>query len=113
MITFYGLKSCDTCKKAAKWLTDSGLEFQVIDVRADGVEQSRIEAWVDVVGWETVLNRRSTTWRGLEDSDKEDIDAVKAVSLLVKNPTLIKRPVFEKGDQIFVGFTDAVKSGLS
>lgn len=113
MITFYGLKSCDTCRKAAKWLKDSGLEFQVIDVRADGVERSRIEAWVDTVGWETVLNRRSTTWRGLEDGDKEGIDAVKAVSLMVANPTLIKRPVFEKGDQVFVGFSDTVKSALS
>lgn len=113
MITFYGLKSCDTCKKAAKWLKDSGLEFQVIDVRADGVKRSRIEAWVDAVGWETVLNRRSTTWRGLEDADKEGIDTVKAVSLLAEHPTLIKRPVFEKGNQVFVGFTDAVKSALS
>lgn len=113
MITFYGLKSCDTCKKAAKWMKDSGLEFQVIDVRADGVERSQIEAWVDAVGWETVLNRRSTTWRGLGDADKEGIDAVKAVSLMAANPTLIKRPVIEKGDRVFVGFSDAVKSALS
>lgn len=112
MITFYGLKSCDTCKKAAKWLKDSGLEFLVVDVRADGVERSRIEAWVDAVGWETVLNRRSTTWRGLGDADKEGVDAAKAVSLLAENPTLIKRPVFEKGDQVCVGFSDAVKSAL-
>lgn len=113
MIKFYGLKSCDTCKKATQWLKDSGPEFQVIDVRADGVEQSRIEAWVDAVGWETVLNRRSTTWRGLCDTDKEGIDTVKAVSLMVANPTLIKRPVFEKDGQVFVGFSDAVKSALS
>lgn len=113
MITFYGLKSCNTCKKAVRWLNDSGLEFRAVDVRADGVGRSRIEAWVNAVGWETVLNRRSTTWRGLEDADKEGIDTAKAVSLLAENPTLIKRPVFEKGNEVFVGFSDAVKSALS
>ena len=113
MITFYGLKSCDTCRKATKWLKDSGLEFRVVDVRADGVERSRIESWVDAVGWETVLNRRSTTWRGLGDADKEGIDADKAVLLMEKNPTLIKRPVIEMGNQVFVGFSDTVMSALS
>ena len=71
MITVYGLKNCDTCRKAMKWLDEQGLRHQFIDVRKDGVEEADITRWIDAVGWETLLNKRGTTWRGLGDAVKE------------------------------------------
>ncbi len=112
MLTVWGLKTCDTCKKALKWLADEGIAHAVKDVRADGVPASELARWIDVVGWETLVNKSSTTWRGLADGDKEGLDAAKAKALLAAHPTLIKRPVFVLGDDIIVGFRDAQKSAL-
>ena len=105
MLTVWGLKTCDTCKKALKWLADEGISHAVKDVRADGVPASELARWVDAVGWETLVNKSSTTWRGLAD-------AAKAKALLAAHPTLIKRPVFVVGDDIIVGFRDAQKNAL-
>ena len=101
---FYGLKTCDTCRKAQKQLIAAGHEFTVVDVRADGVDAQTITTWVDAHDWKTVLNTRSTTWRNLEAADKENIDAAKAITLMSNHPTLIKRPVIEAGGQVFVGW---------
>ena len=112
MLTVWGLKTCDTCKKALKWLTDEGIGHAVKDVRADGVPAAELARWIDAVGWETLVNKASTTWRGLADADKDGLDAAKAKALLAAHPTLIKRPVFVVGDDIIVGFRDAQKSAL-
>lgn len=113
MLTVYGIKNCDTVKKALKWLDTKGIAYAFHDLRADGLEVATAQRWVDALGWESALNRRSTTWRELPETDKADIDAAKAVRLLVSHPTLAKRPVFEVNGLIFNGFTDEVRAKLA
>jgi len=103
-LTIYSLKNCDTCKKALKWLDAESVAYTNHDIRADGVDKSFIQPIVETLGWEIALNRRSTTWRGLEDSDKENIENSKAVKLILDNPTLMKRPVFVSGSNMVCGF---------
>ncbi len=118
MITVWGLKNCDTCKKARTWLEGRGAAFAFKDVRADGLEADRIGAWLAAVGRDTLINRRGTTWRGLPpemQAAAEEDDS--AVSLMQANPALIKRPIFEMADgSVIVGFAkkqqDAVEAGL-
>lgn len=112
LVTVYGLKNCDTCRKALKWLDAAGVSHRFHDVRADGVSRTEIADWVAQVGWETLLNRRGTTWRALSDADKDGVDAVKAASLMAAHPALIKRPVFEIDGKIAVGFDDRVREML-
>lgn len=112
MITVIGIKSCDTCRKALGWLQANDIPHKFHDLRVDGLESKRLAGWVETLGWEAVLNRRSTTWRGLSDADKVDISESKAKQLMANNPTLIKRPIFEVGSQLHVGFTDAVQKAL-
>ncbi|MBT5239459.1 MAG: arsenate reductase [Rhodospirillaceae bacterium] len=112
MIIVVGIKSCDTCRKALAWLTAQNVAHSFHDLRADGLDTGRLSGWVKAGGWEAVLNRRSTTWRGLADAQKSDLTAEKAEALMIANPTLIKRPVIEAGNTIHIGFTDAVKAAL-
>lgn len=109
-LTVYHLKTCDTCRKAIKALKAAGHELTLIDVRADGVSKETIESMVAAVGFETLLNTRSTTWRGLNDTDKADVDASKALSLMGEHATLIKRPVIIDGDKITVGWKAEAQS---
>lgn len=104
MLTVYGLKNCDTCRKALKWLDGEGIQHRFVDLRADPVEADRIAVWEAAVGWETLLNRRGTTWRRLPDSDKDSVDRSSAIALMAAHPALMKRPIFEKADDIIVGF---------
>ena len=101
---FYGLKTCDTCRKAQKELRAAGIEFDIIDVRADGVSAQKLGDWTAKVDWKKLLNTRSTTWRNLEAADKDNIDAAKAIVLMAANPTLIKRPVIEKDGAVYIGW---------
>lgn len=107
---FYGLKTCDTCRKAQKELSAAGKNFDVIDVRADGVSVEKLEEWTKQVDWQKLLNTRSTTWRGLGDAEKADITVEKAIILMAAHPTLIKRPVIEFGDALYVGWTPTTKA---
>lgn len=112
-LTVYHLKTCDTCRKAIKALRDSHT-LNLVDVRADGVPDTVIKDWISVVGYEAILNTRSTTWRGLSEDEKTNIDADKALSLLSTHPTLIKRPVITDGDTLTIGWkADAQKTWLS
>ena len=112
MITLYGLKNCDTCRKARKWLVANSIEYRFHDIRADGLTREHIERWVEELGWEAVLNRRSTTWRGLPDSDRAELDDTSATTLMTEHPTLIKRPVFELGSSLCIGFGDDTKKAI-
>lgn len=112
MITVYGLKNCDTCRKARKWLDAEGLEHHFKDVRADGLNGETVNHWISAVGWEVLLNRRGTTWRKLGDSDKHAVDIDKARNLMMEHPALIKRPVFEVNGQVLVGFKEDVQATL-
>lgn len=112
MIRVNGLKNCDTCKKALKWLEAEGVAFSYRDVRADGVPLAEIEAWGAKAGFATLVNKASTTWRGLSDAEKAEAEGAGAAKLLAANPTLIKRPVFEAGDKVLVGFKADVQAAL-
>jgi Spx/MgsR family transcriptional regulator len=101
----YALKSCDTCRKTVKALLAARDDVEVIDIRADGLPSEVITDVVKAVGWEAALNRRSTTWRGLDDADKADVTTEKAIALITKHPTLLKRPAITDGKTISVGWT--------
>lgn len=111
-LTIYHLKACDTCRKAIKALGAAGHELELIDVRADGVAPSTLARLEKSVGWQALLNTRSTTWRRLSEAQKTDIDKDKALALLAAHPTLIKRPVIDTGTSISVGWTQNVQAAL-
>jgi arsenate reductase len=100
----YGIKACDTMKKARDWLDKAGVAYDFHDYKTQGVERAQLEAWVKAAGWETVLNKAGTTFRKLPDADKTNIDAPKAIALMLAQPSMIKRPVVEHGGKIIVGF---------
>ncbi len=108
----YTLKSCDTCKKAVKWLNDQSIAYQQFDIRNDGLGSETVEHIVRSSGWENALNRRSTTWRFLDESQKSGLNAEKATELILENPTLMKRPAFVTEQEVMVGFTEDVKAWL-
>ncbi len=112
MITVYGLKNCDTCRKALAWLGEQKIAHRVVDLRADGISREEIARFVKTVGAEKLVNKASTTWRGLPDEVKDVSTDAKVVDLLAANPTLIKRPVFDAGKTVVVGFRDAEKAAV-
>lgn len=113
MIEIYGIGNCDTCRKARKWLDQSGRDHRWHDLRADGIDESTLGRWIDLAGLEALVNRRSTTWRGLDDAERaRAMDDGTAPSLLASHPTLIKRPVIDLGERVLVGFNDSVKQAL-
>ena len=113
MITVYGIKTCDTVRKALKWLNEQEIEHTFHDFRVDGLEATTVERWCRELGWESVLNKRSTTWKQLSDQDKSGLDQAKAVALMAGHPTLVKRPVFEGEGLVLQGFSDAIRARLS
>ena len=110
MLTIYGLKNCDTCRKATKWLIAENMLFTFHDIRRDGVDRDMIAKWVKDLGWVNLLNRRGTTWRNLTDADKASVDITKATDLMFQHPSLIKRPVCDQNGTISVGFKEADKA---
>jgi Spx/MgsR family transcriptional regulator len=108
----YGLKNCDTCRKALKWLADEGIVHRFHDIRKDNPGQKVIAGWAASAGWENLLNRRGTTWRGLPDADREGVDEASAVSLMAQHPALMKRPVLVHSGGVSVGFSEDAKSAL-
>ncbi len=110
MLTVYTLKNCDTCKKAIQWLEAEGVVFNNHDVRADGLSEEIISQIVKTLGYEKALNRRSTTWRNLDEAQKADVDNAKAVALIAEHETLLKRPVFVGGDEMVAGFGDDARA---
>jgi len=105
-ITIYGIKNCDTMKKARAWLEKHGVEYLFHDYKTAGIERERLDQWCRKVGWESLLNRNGTTFRKLPDKDKNGLDAKKAVALMLAQPSMIKRPVLDLGGgELMVGFT--------
>jgi arsenate reductase len=103
-ITVYGIKNCDTMKKARAWLDAHGVAYDFHDYKGKGIEPERVRNWAKEVGWEALLNRSGTTFRKLADDEKTALDENKALALMALHPTLIRRPVLDLGDRIVVGF---------
>jgi arsenate reductase (glutaredoxin) len=103
-ITIYGIKNCDTMKKARTWLDGHGVAYDFHDYKSAGIEKSRLEQWSDELGWETLLNRAGTTFKKLPDADKEGLTQGKAIALMLRQPSMIKRPVLDLGTKRVVGF---------
>ncbi|MDK8464964.1 ArsC family reductase [Marinobacter sp. SS13-12] len=100
----YGIRNCDTVKKARKWLDDAGIDYEFHDFKKDGLDADRLSQWEQSAGWEVLLNRRGTTWRKLPDEVRDNISAQSAHRLMLDNPSIIKRPVVEHGNTVSVGF---------
>jgi arsenate reductase len=103
-VTIYGIKNCDTMKKAFAWLDGHGVAYAFHDYRAEGLPAATLRKWAKAVGWEVLLNKASSTFRALPESDKTDLDEAKALALMLANPTMIKRPVLDAGGKLTVGF---------
>ena len=104
-ITIYGIKNCDTMKKARTWLESRGVAYDFHDYKKLGITRPKLLAWAKVVGWETLLNRAGTTFRKLPDESKQNLDERKALTLMLEQPSMIKRPVLEWDGRVLVGFS--------
>lgn len=113
MTTLYGIPNCDTVKKARKWLETKSIDYHFHDFRKDGVDKKQLSHWLAELGWEALVNRRSTTWRGLAEQQKAISSNQDALKLLLDNPSLIKRPVIESGNTLLVGFKETDWQQLS
>lgn len=100
----YGIRNCDTVKKARKWLDEQGVDYQFHDFKKDGLTSEKLSQWEQAVGWEALLNKRGTTWRKLPDEVRATISAQSAHQVMLDNPSIIKRPVVEHDDEVSVGF---------
>jgi arsenate reductase len=103
-VTIYGIKNCDTMKKARAWLDGHGVAYAFHDYKAEGVERGLLKGWVRALGWEVLLNRAGTTFRELPDADKAGLNEGKAMALMLAQPSMIKRPVLDMGGKLLVGF---------
>ncbi len=106
MIKLYGIKNCDTVKKARLWLEQHKLPYQFHDYRSDGLNLALLQRFEAALGWEAMLNKRSTSWRQLSDEQKTALNRDKALQLMLEIPTLIKRPILEDGERFLIGFND-------
>ena len=104
-VTIFGIKNCDTMKKARAWLDQHGIAYEFHDYKTVGIEQTQLEGWARDVGWEVLLNRAGTTFRKLPDKDREGVTAKTALGLMLAQPSMIKRPVLDTGGKLLVGFT--------
>jgi arsenate reductase len=111
-VSLYGIRNCDTMKKAWTWLDSHGVAYDFHDYKKQGIERARLEDWVRQVGWETLLNRSGTTFRKLPEADRQDLDECKAVELMLAQPSMIKRPVLEAKDRVIVGFKPETYAAL-
>lgn len=106
MLTVFGIKSCDTCRRARKYFAENDIEFGFHDVRDDGLDIQMLERWASRIDWEKLLNKKSLTWRKIPEVDRAEMNQAKAFALMLENPTLVKRPVLESEAFIAVGFSE-------
>lgn len=104
-LTLYGIKACDTMKKAMRWLEEHGLDYQFHDYKKQPIDAASLERWCNGHGWEVILNRKGTTFRKLDEEQKADLDQSKAIALMLSNNSMIKRPVLDVGERTLVGFS--------
>lgn len=114
MTTLYGIKNCDTVKKARKWLEENNINYSFHDFRTDGITETQVTQWLQELGADNLINKRSTTWKQLSDAEKDQALGEQAATLICAQPTLIKRPLLDTGTQRHVGFkADQYKQWLS
>ncbi|MDH5734560.1 MAG: ArsC family reductase [Gammaproteobacteria bacterium] len=106
MITLYGIPNCDTIKKARTWLDNQGIEYIFHNYKKLGITEKQLKQWIKQLGWETLLNKRGTTWRQLDESVRESVNETTAVQIMMANPSIIKRPVLDTNGKITAGFTE-------
>lgn len=111
MTTLYGIRNCDTMKKAWTWLDAHGVAYTFHDYKKAGIDRATLERWADVLGWEALLNRSGMTFRKLPEADKVDLGRDKAIDLMIAQPSMIKRPVLESGATLLAGFKPEVYAG--
>ena len=104
-LTLYGLKSCDSCRRAGKWLSENGYDYRYHDVRADGLDRALVERWAGRLDWERLLNKKSLTWRKISEVDRAGMNEERAIAVFIEQPTLVKRPLLECDEFIAVGFS--------
>lgn len=104
MIRIFGIRSCDNCRKAIKWLEQHQIDHEFIDLRADGFGADDVVRWQASAGWENLLNKRSLTWRKIPRVDREDLDAARAAQLIQEHPTVMRRPLLETDGRVLLGF---------
>ncbi|MEW8321966.1 MAG: ArsC family reductase [Candidatus Thiodiazotropha taylori] len=104
MVKMYGIPNCDTIKKARRWLEDQGVAYEFHDYKKAGVDEAMLTAWIGQLGWESLLNKRSTTWRQLDEAAKANLDEKQAIQIMLANPSIIKRPLLDDGKQLHLGF---------
>lgn len=107
MITLYGIKNCDTVKKARKWLDSRGIEYRYHDFREDGLDRDALASWITELGWQNLINRNSTSWKALDEQVRENMNDDEVHKAIVLHPTLIKRPLLDTGKQRYTGFSAA------
>lgn len=107
MTTLFGIKNCDTVKKARRWLEDAAIDYQFHDFRGDGLTREQVERWLEQLDWQNLVNRRSTTWKQLPQVTRESLSEDNVIELVLEHPTLIKRPVLETDNLVKVGFKAA------
>jgi len=112
MVDMYGIPNCDTIRKARTWLDNHKMAFEFHNYKKEGVDVISLTNWVDQLGWEVLLNKRSTTWRKLSDDAKEGVDRDRAIALMCQYPSMIKRPVLIVDDRLEVGFSELRYAGL-
>lgn len=105
-ITVFGIPNCDTVKKARKWLDANEINYEFHDYKKKGVDKKKLESWSNELGWDALLNRRGTTWRKLDESDKADVNEARAIDLMVEHTSMIKRPVIEYDSGLLLGFDE-------
>ena len=106
MLTVYGIKSCDACRKARRYLLDRNIDFNFHDIRDDGLDIQMLERWADRIDWQKLLNKQSLTWRKVPEADRNDMNREKAFAAMIDAPTLVKRPVLETEKFLAVGFSE-------
>ena len=111
-VTIYGIRNCDTMKKARAWLDGRGVAYRFHDYKAEGIDAASLRRWVGALGWEKVLNRAGTTFRALPEGDRQDLDADRAVALMLAQPSMIKRPILDRDGALTAGFRPEIYETL-
>ncbi len=111
-VTIYGIKNCDTMKKARAWLDGRGIAYRFHDYKTEGIDATSLERFVATLGWETVLNRAGTTFRKLPEAERQDLDAARAIALMQAQPSMIKRPILDRDGALTAGFKPEIYESL-